>query len=179
MKELELKFLEIDKEALISKLKEKGARLHVDSILKTIYFDTKNGDFRSNDEVLRLRTLGDKVELCRKMNRRMEGECRASEELEVFVSNFDEMVCILESLGYVQGLVFEKIRTEYVLSDGSHFAIDEFPGIPVFVEIEAESVERINELAKEYGLQNYESTHKTGQEILREKYGVEVNGLKF
>ncbi|MBT6069356.1 class IV adenylate cyclase [Candidatus Peregrinibacteria bacterium] len=179
MKELELKFLEIDKASLVEKLQERGARLTVDSVLRTVYFDTVNGDFKRKNELFRLRTFGDKIELCRKVNMRLEDGCKVHDELEVHVSDFDKIVELLETLGYVQAIYFEKRRTEYVLEDGTKFEIDEFPGVPVFLEIEALDAARIEELVLEFDLSQYETTPATGQEVLKEKYGVDMVGLKF
>lgn len=179
MKELERKFLEVDRDRVISMLEAVGAKLKVDAVLRTVYFDTPDSRIKKANELLRLRTFGDEVELCWKDNMRIEEECKVYDEVEVFVSDFDLMVKILESLGYVQAMYFEKKRTEYVLEDGSKFEIDEFPGVPVFLEIEAESVERIEELASEFNLGTYEHTYMTGEELLRERYGVKLNGLRF
>ena len=179
MKELELKFLEVDRDDIVRRLEEVGARLTVDDVLRTIYFDFADGRIRNSHEVFRLRTFGDKIELCRKVNMRLEDGCKVYDELETHVSDFDDAVELIESLGFVKGLYFEKKRTEYVLADGSKFEIDEFPGIPVMLEIEALNRERINELVEEFNLGRYEQTHLTGQKVLREKYGVDVNGLEF
>jgi len=179
MKELELKFLEIDKDVLIQKLESVGARLTVDDVLKTIYFDYPDHRIRDSREVFRIRTFGDKVELGRKINPRFEDECKVFDEIEVYVSDFDEAVELVESLGFIRGLHFEKHRTEYVLPDGSKFEIDTFPGVPTFLEVEAIDWNRIQELIEEFGLEDYEQTNLIGQELLKQKYNVEVNGLTF
>lgn len=179
IKELELKFLEIDKEAIVGKLISKGATLTVDSILKTVYFDTEDSQIFKKNELLRVRTFGDKVELCRKVNMRIEDDCKVYDEVEVFVSDFDETVRFLESLGYKKVIEYEKKRTEYKLPDGSKFEIDEIPTVPVFLEIEAVSFERIKALIDEYDLGKYERSSLTGEELLALKYGKVLNGLKF
>ncbi len=179
MKELELKFLEVDKADIVSKLEKKGARLLVDGILRTVYFDTLERKIMKANELLRLRTFGDKIELCRKTNMRIEGGCKVYDETETYVSDFDATVKILESLGYLPAISFEKKRTEYILTDGSKFEIDEFPGVPVLLEIEALDRSRINQLIEEFGLGRYEQTCLTGQEMLKQRYNKELNGLRF
>lgn len=179
MKELELKFLEIDKVAIVKKLETVGARLLVDGVLKTVYFDTPDGKIKKANELLRLRTFGDKLELCFKENMKIEDGCKVYDETEVYVSDFDPMVKILEYLGYFPAISYEKKRTEYILADGTKFEIDEFPGVPVFVEVEAVSSRRIEEIAATFDLNKYEKTHLTGEELLKQRYKIELNGLEF
>ncbi|MDP4008357.1 MAG: class IV adenylate cyclase [Candidatus Peregrinibacteria bacterium] len=179
MKELELKFLEVDREDLVKRLIGAGAVLKVDDILKTVYFDTPDQKIMRSGDLLRVRTFGEKIELCWKDNMRLEDGCKVYDETEVHVSDFENTVKILQSLGYVQAIYFEKKRTEYILADGSKFEIDELPGVPVFVEIEAENAARISELAREFNLEKYETSHLTGEELIKQKYGIELNGLKF
>ena len=179
MKELELKFLEIDKGVIVSQLQEREAVLKVDAVLRTVYFDTPDQEIMKSGDLFRLRTFGDKVELCRKQNMRLEDGCKVYDEMEVFVSDFDETVRIIESLGYVSAIYFEKKRTEYILEDGTKFEIDEFPGVPVMLEIEALDRARIEELIEEFDLGGYEQSCLTGQEVLKQKYGIELDGLQF
>ena len=110
---------------------------------------------------------------------RIEGGCKVYDEVEVSVSDFDKTKEILLSLGFQPELVFEKKRTEYVLEDGTKFEIDEFPTVPVMVEIEATSPERIEEIAAEFDLNRYEKSNLTGEELLKQKYGKGLNGLMF
>lgn len=179
MKELELKFLEVDKVAIVKKLEAAGARLLVDGLLRTVYFDTLDGRVKKASELLRLRTFGDKLELCFKKNMRIEDGCKVYDETETHVSDFDATIKILECLGYFPAISFEKKRTEYVLDDGSKFEIDTFPGVPTFVEVEAVSSRRIEEVAATFDLNKYERSHLTGEEVLKQKYKVELNGLRF
>lgn len=179
MKELELKFLEVDKGEIVEKLEKIGARLLVDGVLRTVYFDTADRKIMKSNELLRLRTFGDKLELCWKDNMRIEDGCKVYDEIETHVSDFDATVKILENLGFVQAISFEKKRTEYMLDDGTKFEIDEFPGVPVMLEIEAFDRARIDELIEEFGLSKYEQTCLTGQEVLKDKYGLGMNDLKF
>lgn len=179
MKELELKFLEVDKVAIVEKLKAVGARLLVDAILRTVYFDTPDGKIKKANELLRLRTFGDKLELCFKKNMRIEDGCKVYDETETHVSDFDATVEILGSLGYFPAISYEKKRTEYMLDDGTKFEIDEFHGVPVFVEVEAVSSRRIEEIAATFDLNEYERSHLTGEELLKQKYKIELNGLRF
>lgn len=179
MKELELKFLEVDKAAIVKKLEAVGARLLVDGVLRTVYFDTPDGKIKKANRLLRLRTFGDKFELCWKDNMRIEDGCKVYDETETYVSDFDATVKILENLGFVQAISFGKKRTEYILDDGTKFEIDEFPGVPVFVEVEAVSSKRIEEIAEKFDLNKYERTYLTGQELLKQKYKIELNGLRF
>ena len=179
MKELELKFLEIDKDALVFLLEKRGAIKTVDGILKTVYFDFPDGRILKNHELCRVRTFGDRVEFCTKTNMRIEDGCKVYDEIEVHVSDFDNICLLLKNLKMIEAMHFEKKRVEYALPAGTKFEIDEFPGVPVFLELEADSVDTVKRIAKEFDLEKYETSYLTGEEILKLKYGKALNGLMF
>lgn len=178
MKELELKFLEINRDDLVARLEVAGAVKIIDAVLKTVYFDFPDGRIFKNNELCRVRTFGEKIELCVKKNMRIEEGCKVYDEVETHVSDFDAICEILQGLGMISVIRFEKKRLEY-LYGGVKFEIDEFPGVPVFLEMEAESNDVIQRMCVEFGLGAYEQTAMTGEELLKVKYGVSMNNLIF
>ncbi|MBU2523908.1 class IV adenylate cyclase [Patescibacteria group bacterium] len=166
MTECEVKILGIDKDQLIAKLEAAGAKLLFSGELDVYYYDTADGDIRAKNELLRLRKIGDqKVELVYKKNRREENGCKVLDEHEIEVSDFDEARIILESLGYGVRKNYVKTRTEYEFED-LKFVIDEFEGVPAYLEIEGETGQ-IDEWVKKLDLGDYERSAETLDELMK------------
>lgn len=180
MQEIELKILEIDKEALIKKLESKGAAKTFEGLMKVAYFDHADNRIKKSDELLRLRDIGNsKVEITYKSNPRIINGCKVFDEDEAISENFDTLSSIFEHAGLNKTMYYEKYRIQYEYN-GIKFEIDEFPKIPVFVEIEAVNTEKIYEIIEEFGLQNYEQSNLAATKLFETKYtNVTLNGLHF
>lgn len=110
-------------------------------------FDTPKQVLRANQELLRLRRVGDRTVLTWK-GRPIEGPHKSRPELEVALDSFPTMVQILEQLGYKTYFRYEKYRTEFG-GDSGTATFDETP-IGNFVELEGKGV-WIDEMAQKLG----------------------------
>lgn len=180
MKEIEVKILGIDKAEVERKLSELGAEKVYDGILKTTFWDYPDERIRKRGELLRLRYYSDeKIRLVYKGNRRIEDGCKVVDEDEVAVADFEATRAILRKAGFEEKVYHEKKRIRYVL-DGTFFEIDEYPGTPVFMEIEAESAVKVDEGIRLLGLQDLERSTETVTELFARLYpGREFNELRF
>ncbi len=112
-------------------------------------FDTPGGDLARSYQVLRLRQ-DRQAYMTYKGPGTLQGEIKVRKELEVIVSDFATSQALLEALGYVVSLMYEKYRTVYALKltalptahsplpiDGKEVLVtlDEMP-FGCFVEIE-------------------------------------------
>ena len=79
------------------------------------------------------------------------GPVKSREEVEVAVANADAAAALLERLGFVSILNFEKRRESWRLGD-CLVELDEPPHIGLFVEIEGPSVEAIRDAQRTLGL---------------------------
>lgn len=147
MKEIEVKFLEIDKNSVIERLKDKEAQKIFEGEIKAIYFDYPDGKLESKDKVLRLRKIGDKTELTYKSPSTNDSNMKIREEYTINSNNFEEAKNVLQGIDLKQIYSLEKYRESYAL-DQVRFEFDKFEEIPEYLEIEADSEEKIKEYAK-------------------------------
>ncbi len=150
MEEIEAKFLEVDVKGLVSKLESFGAAKVFEGNIVAGYYDFKDGRLRRNRQLLRLRTKGDIAELTLKVPISNE-KAKVAEEIEVNVSDADEMEGILAHLGIYKYDELVKHRMSYSLG-GTHFDFDTYPGIPTFLEIEAPSIGEVESYAVRLGV---------------------------
>ncbi len=128
--ELEIKMLDIDIENLRKKLESTGAFIIMNALLRsTIFYSVSNKD----QEYIRVRDEDQKVTLTYKQI--CEGGL-ATIEHEVSVNSYEDAIAFLELIGLKKKRMDEKHRIRYKL-DNAFIDIDTWPGIPTYVEIEA------------------------------------------
>lgn len=149
MKEIEVKILEVDKEEVIKKLKELGAKKVFDGKIKTSYFDSDDEWLKRDGKVLRLREKGRELKLTIKKGISKE-EAKIMEEFEVGLDEFEPIKNILNGLGLKEIQKIVKHRASYVLGD-MHFEFDTHTGIPTFLEIEGPSLEKVKDYVEILG----------------------------
>lgn len=104
-----------------------------------VLFDDARGSLRSARNVLRLRRARGRAVLTFKGAAAFEGAVKRREELETEVTDPDKFRRVLERLGFVPKLRYDKRREEFRLA-GCVVALDETP-IGTFVEIEGGEAE--------------------------------------
>lgn len=125
------------------------------------------------DSWLRVRDEGEYVTLALKTFDATRG-IDSLKELELKVSDFDTMVSMLQHLGYEQIMYAQNYREIYSFSD-CLLMIDQWPALPVFVEIEGPTKEAVHAVATKLGFDMsdarygtcallYQSTYKISQE---------------
>lgn len=149
MREIEAKILEVNRKELEARLKEVGARKIADRKIFALFFDFSDRRLKKEKAILRLRKDDEGAFLCVKKKTR-KGRFKDLDEFEVKVSDFDETIKIISSLGFVETKMIEKKRISYLL-EGIGIEIDEIEGIPPFAEIEAPSEKEIVDVAKKLG----------------------------
>lgn len=158
MEEIEVKFLNIDKEALEKKLIEIGAQKVGDFFYKRQVFDYPDLSLDKKGAWIRLRDEGEKIMLSFKQRLGMQGNSGNDEgmkEIEFAVSDFDETAKFLYELGLANKFYFENKRTRYE-KEGIEFDIDEWPLLKPYLEIEADSWEEIDKAVGWLGLDKSE-----------------------
>lgn len=191
MLEIERKILNIDPTSLIEKLKNLGATLNFSSKVITYYFDYPDLRFKNQDQLLRVRQIGEEVEVCFKFDRSNKGKTRTYKEKQ-FISDanqLDDIIDFFTSLGFIQSFHFEKHRTEYTITnteiDGTYiqqakFEIDTYPCLNPFLEIESDSAETIDLFVNKLGLEQNDQTNETINELFeRLNPHLNLNGLKL
>ena len=172
--EIETRFLEIDKEKLILKLRKLGAKDKGEHKLEDIIFYDKDSKWLRENKLVKLRKLGNITKLILKQNR--EQKVDSAKEIEFSVSSLNEAKAFLEALGLVVSRMVEKYRHSFVL-DGVTLDIDTWPKIPVYVELEGDSVEDLKFVANKIGLK-WEDRFDGDPRFVYKKYGFDFDKIK-
>lgn len=133
--EQEIKILDVNPKELQAKLEEMGAKKVYDADRVFTTFDTPDRKYTAQNTIIRL-TEEEKLKLtCRTWNK--DGR---KDSVKVFTSRKQETVDFLDRLGLSPITEVKSHRVSYELGEGNvvDIDIDEFPGIPSFVEIDLE-----------------------------------------
>lgn len=145
---------------------------------RNVRYDSVDGMLSAQGLVLRLRQ-DDAVRLTFKADERVVDGIATRFEAEVEVSDFALMGLILERLGYVVGLVYEKYRTTYELQ-GAEVVLDELP-FGNFTEIEgdAATIERVAEMLGLAGARRMGGSYVAIFFDLKKRLGMDVRDCSF
>lgn len=148
--EIEVKFFVRDLAAVERRLQSVGAIQAAGRVREVnLRFDTPDGDLTRERRVLRLRQDANAVMTYK--GPPLPGEdVMMRHEYEFEVSDFDSARRLLEALGFVVYIIYEKYRTTYTLRD-LEIVLDEMP-FGAFVEIEGPDSASIQQAAGELGL---------------------------
>ncbi|UCG78783.1 MAG: class IV adenylate cyclase [Nitrospirota bacterium] len=146
MNEVEVKILEIDRDAVVSRLEELGAEKVFDDEMYAVYLDYDDERLKRYGDLLRLRKEGSRVMLTFKKHV-SDTPAKVREEYETPVADFGTTRDLFRRLGFIEWLVVRKRRVSYEL-DGTHYDIDryldDFGHIPEFLEIDARDMESLS-----------------------------------
>lgn len=175
-KEIEVRFLEIDKESLVKKLLELGAKDLGDNMLEEIIFYDPEGKWKDEEKRVRLRKSGDKIKLAYKETK--EQTIDGTIEIEFEVSDIQKATQFLEKVGLSAFRHQQKKRHTFEL-DNVVIDIDTWPKIPTYVELEGPSESSIKEVAKKLGLDWALVSFELPSHIIEKKYGIPVRSMKW
>lgn len=147
-KEIEAKFINIDKKVMISKLEKLGAKkLFDERLLRRCTYNLpcaqENAWARVRDEV-------EKVTMTYKCinSQSLDGV----EEVELIIDDFERGREFLKSLGLTEKAYQESKRIRYVLPEENvEFDIDTWPGLEPWIEIESDTEEKVKKYSKLLG----------------------------
>jgi adenylate cyclase class 2 len=146
----------VQRQEVLEALAEIGARFEGEDFEENILFS--NPDLTVKRAVLRLRRIGEKTILTYKQRIENEFAIKQNTEYETEVADFDEIVKIIESLGFRRVLVYEKRRRTWKFRQ-VEIVLDELP-FGLFMEIEG-SVTTIAEAEMFLGAEDFEVEHTT------------------
>jgi adenylate cyclase, class 2 len=171
MDEIEVKILEINKAEIIKKLEKFGVKKIAQEKQKSYFFDFPDCRLRKEKRSLRLRSFGDKIFVTSKKAVSSEG-VKIEDELEFDVSSIGETEKIFLAIGLEKKDVVECVRTKFKIDDVS-FEIDEYPGVPCFMEIEAPLEKQVHEWVEKLDLDKSKVRAWGGRELFAH-YGIKV-----
>ncbi len=179
MHEIETKVLEIDKDLILAKLENLGAIRVKDTRLTVDWYCTEEALKGSHPWYLRVRSTTDgKNEITWKSLETFVGNTRQSKEVNIDVSDFNNAKLILEAIGLVHYAHQEKDRVSFTYKDWI-FDLDQYPKMPAYLEIEGSSEEHVGEAIKLLDLVEYEALSQGETKLIRERYGLDWNDMRF
>jgi adenylate cyclase, class 2 len=154
--EIEAKMAVADLGKMREKLSELGAELSGQFLETNTFFDTEDRSLLAADEGLRLRrnlntSSGGEEHVITYKGPRHHGKLKSRDEVELSVSNSNDASELLERLGFVRMLTFEKRRESWKLG-GCKVELDELPYLGSFVEVEGPADEPVLAVREQLGL---------------------------
>ncbi|HUO09728.1 MAG TPA: class IV adenylate cyclase [Phycisphaerae bacterium] len=170
--EIEVKLKVEGHEGVLAKLKALGA-VHVGKVReKNIFFDRNGGELRKEDRGLRVRLTeaggaGGKALVTLKGPAGKTG-LRSREAFDVFCEPVEQVIPLLEALGFERVMSFEKDRDSWEV-EGCKVELDTLPHFGKFLEVEGPSEEAVKAVQGKLGL--------GGLQAVRESYSAMVGNF--
>ena len=153
--EIEAKMSVPDLETVRTKLRDLGAEPAGKAMETNTFFDTEDRSLLAADEGLRLRRnvkeTGADEHIITYKGPRQHGLLKSRDEVEVTVANSEDATHLLEQLGFVRMLSFEKRRESWKLG-GCKVELDELPYLGSFVEVEGPGDQPVLAVREQLGL---------------------------
>ena len=169
MKEIELKFLNIDIEKIKKKLLEIWAKLKYETEIEWYTFLKEWFSSGTKDKYLRVRKIDWKVEITYKWKVDENSLMTSREEVEIFSDDYEKSILLFEKLWFKKANPFKKHRVHYELWD-IHFELDTYWEIPTYLEIETKTEEDMTEICKKLEININDWKKWTIVEILPEYF---------
>lgn len=176
-REIEAKFLEVDKDALIAKLQSLGGEdLGEDLLQEIIFYDRAGRWEKENKTFVRLRRRGDDLTLTYKNDG---AETATSmEEIEFSVDSWPKARQFLEAVGLKIGREQEKRRQSFRLGEVM-VDIDTWPSVSSYVELEGPSEEAIKKAAATLGFDWQDAVFGNAGRVLEKYYHIPVRERRY
>ncbi len=154
--EIEAKMSVPDLSVVRTRLQEVGATSAGKTLETNTFFDTEDRSLLAADEGLRLRRNvkvdgGADEHVVTYKGPRHHGSLKSRDEVELTVANSDDAIQLLERLGFVRMVAFEKRRESWHLG-GCKVELDEVPYLGSFVEIEGPAEQDVLAVREQLGL---------------------------
>ncbi|MBP6038033.1 MAG: class IV adenylate cyclase [Candidatus Saccharimonas sp.] len=146
-KEIEVKFINVDIDAVRAALKNVGGVCDQPMrLMRRALIETQ--EMAAIDAFIRLRDEGDKVTLTYKQH--LQNGIHAANEIETTVGDFDTTKALLEAAGFTFRTYQESRRETWRLGE-VEIVIDEWPWMPPYIEIEGSSEGAVKSAAEKLG----------------------------
>ncbi|MEO8065698.1 MAG: class IV adenylate cyclase [Candidatus Doudnabacteria bacterium] len=174
-REIEVKFLEVDKTKLISSLRSLGASDLGEELITEQIFHDPAGKWYQERKFARIRKTSKGVFFTYKHVERI--TATGTLEIEFKLEEPDKMKLVLEELGLVMDRQQEKIRHKFKLGEVV-VDIDTWPKIPTYVEFEGPTEESIQATAKQLGFDWKNAVFGTADIVIREVYKINLREMR-
>lgn len=172
-KEIETRFLDINKDELVKKLVSLGAIDKGEEKLEEIIFHAADGSWIGKRKFVRLRKTKDRIKLTYKEN--VEQTINGAREIELEVSDLDKCSEFFEKVGLKEMRKLEKYRRTFELGDVV-VDIDRWPKIPAYMEIEGPRIESLKNFCDKLGFDWEKRFDGDAREVFRH-YGYDLDKI--
>lgn len=173
--EFEATFLNVEKNSVREKLKSVGARLvRPEYKQRRVNFDLQSFG-RDFWEWARVRDEGDKITMAYK-NIPPDSSIEQQKEIEFEISDMDAGIEFLKTLGARMTNYSETLRERWEL-EGAEIDIDTWPHLEPYVEIEADSEEKVRSVATMLGYEWGDAKFCGAGKIYEMVYGIHPDKL--
>jgi len=174
-KETEVRFLEINKNELITSALQLGAEDFGEQVLEEVIFNWNTSGVRDR-RFIRIRKKGDEVTMTYKEHALNPED--GAEEIDVKIDDLERGVEFLEKLGYPPFRRQQKkrhaLRLEKVFLD-----IDTWPKIPTYVELEGPTMESLQDAAVKLNLDWSKVVYQDARAVIENVYHIPVGDMKW
>lgn len=173
MREIEVKFLNIDVAKTQNKLKELGAKKEYDELFEEWLY--ARPEWKAKRGRVRLRKQSNKLLLAYKET--LQETSKGNTEIEFEVSNKNDALEFLSKLGFDEPRYQQKRRIHYVLG-GVSIDIDFWPLLPPMIEIESTSLKKAEKVAQQLGFDLNNACNLDAFQIYTQIYKIDLNTIK-
>lgn len=174
-REIEVRFLEVDKEALVTKLGALGAEDHGEELLTEIIFYDKENTWPDQNRLVRLRSGKHGTIMTYKHHQT--ASVNGTHEVEIPIPDIHAAQVFLEGIGLVAYRHQEKKRHTFKLNEVT-IDFDTWPNIPTFVELEGQNEQALKNTAQKLELDWSQGDFTSARAVIENKYGIMVSKLK-
>lgn len=177
--EIETKVLDIDAENIKGKLVSLGAEKIQETRLVVDWFRPKGVKEGEDQWFLRIRSYSDgKHEVTWKAKSDILGTARKHKEINFLINEPEKLGDLFDEIGLEKYAHQEKDRTSFTYKNWQ-FDIDQYPGMPAFLEIEGNSEDHVKEAIKLLGLENNRTWAKGERILIQDTYNLDWYDMKF
>ncbi len=179
MKEIEVKVLGINKENILEQLENLGAEKIGESRLVVDWFRVQGVKEGEDPWYLRIRSYnGGRYEVTWKGRSDETGITTNHKEINFMIEDPEKLSDLFQELGLEKYAHQEKDRISYRYK-GWQIDIDDYPGMPTFLEIEGESEQSILEAMNLLGVENNQTWNKGERILIQDVYHLDWYDMRF
>jgi adenylate cyclase class 2 len=174
-REIEVRFLEIDANALKNRLRELGAEDFGEDMFEEI-IAYKNAEWLGyKRKFVRLRKTKNEISLTYKHQEK--DTIDGTEEIEFRVDDFENAELFLKRIGFDFFMRKQQKKRHTFKLNGVTADIDTWPKVPTYVELEGESEQALKDAAQKLNLDWAKAIFENPRMIIEKYYGIPVAKL--
>ncbi len=179
-REIEVRFLDIDKEKLVEKLKSLGATDKGEVMLEEVIVYDKEEKWMNEKRFVRIRKSGDTTTMVYKehMPDATDDATNGAIEVEFQIGDLEKAILFLEKIGLNPYRRQQKKRHTFEL-DGVTLDIDTWPRIPTYVEFEGPSMGVLQSLAAKLGFDWSTVMYEDPRYVIEKIYGIPIGSMRW